>query len=463
MTSKQTPVMRNAGSHPHVVVIDDDPTTLELLRAVLRKEDLHAVTFASGLEALEHIRQNTTVGAVLIDISLPDIDGIELLREARTIRHSIPCFMITAMDDAKSAVMAMKAGANDYFTKPIDLHRLVHSLQVVLSNRLGATRLSKGRGLPQDRWKSPRMLAALEDARKAAPSRCPVVISGPIGTGKGTIASFIHELSHASGKPMHRLNLATLSEQDVERELFGGMASQPGMPAITPRWALEHPKGATLYLENIDCLSLRAQAAMVDFLTNRSEESLDNKTKLICSTSENMEERMQSGAFRRDLWFLLSVHRIEVPTLAERMQDIPILCEDMLTMICVKRKLRRPTITKQAMEVLQDHTWPYNLMELQNTLEHAVAYSTDGLIFPADLTPSLQKSKKTEFTGDLSVMGAASMEEVTKASLIATLEACKGNRRRAAQRLQVSLRTIYYMIKRYDLGPAKHPKNTGMA
>jgi DNA-binding NtrC family response regulator len=455
--------MRDSNSHPHVVVIDDDPTTLELLRAVLRKEDLHAVTFASGLEALEHIRQNTTVGAVLIDISLPDIDGIELLREARVIRHSIPCFMITAMDDAKSAVMAMKAGANDYFTKPIDLHRLVNSLQVVLSNRMGATRLSKGRHIPQDHWKSPRMLAALEDAKKAAHSRCPVVITGPIGTGKGTIAGFIHELSHASGKPIQRLNLSTLSEHDVERELFGGTASQKGGQASAPRRLLENPKGATLYLENIDCLSLRAQASMVDFLTIPSEESVDNKTKLVCSTSENMEERMQSGAFRRDLWFLLSVHHIEVPTLAERMEDIPILCEDMLTMICVKRKLRRPTISKQAMEVLQDHTWPYNLMELQNTLEHAVAYSTDGLILPADLTPSLQKSKKAELVGGLGLMGGASMEEVTKASLVATLEACKGNRRRAAQRLQVSLRTIYYMIKRYDLGHAQHPNNKGAA
>jgi DNA-binding NtrC family response regulator len=167
---------------------------------------------------------------------------------------------------------------------------------------------------------------------------------------------------------------------------------------------------------------------------------------------------MQAGTFRRDLWYLLSVHLIHVPCLRDRREDLPSICEEILTSICVKGNLRRPTITRMAMMAMQDYGWPYNIMELHNALQHAVANTQDGLISPADLPRYVQSGNQQQDSNKMWEIGLTSIDEVTKASLEAALKACGGNRRRAAQRLQISLRTIYYMIKRYNLPNTQRSK-----
>jgi len=445
-----------------VVIIEDDVTTLEILCAILRGNGMNPVPFSTGLEAINYIRLHPEIGALLIDLSLPDMDGIELLREARKVRNHVPGYILTARNDVESAVKAMKAGANDYFTKPFDPLNLVATLHAALSLRSPAEDIYAHTMAYHDRWESACMKSALADARRAALSTSPVVILGPSGVGKSPFARLIHDLSSPPRKAFRMVNLAELTEEQMEAKLFGNSHSAGGTAAV-----LERSGGDTIHLGNIHSLGLRAQASLLDWLErNPPTAAADSVTRLICSTSVDMERAMDSGAFRRDLWFLLAVHQVNVPSLRMRGADLTTICEDILTAICVKGKLRRPTITRMAMLAIQDYHWPHNIMELHNALEHAVASTQDGLISPADLPRYVfHGDQQPQPNADKMALGeAVSIEEVTKASLEAALKACDGNRRRVAQRLKVSLRTVYYMIKRYDLGgTGKRDKRTKKA
>jgi DNA-binding NtrC family response regulator len=178
--------------------------------------------------------------------------------------------------------------------------------------------------------------------------------------------------------------------------------------------------------------------------------------RLITSSSLDLRVEIKAGRFRQDLWYALAVYQLQIPCLAERLDDLPQLCENIITRICVTRKLRRPTLTRRALERLIDHPWPGNLNELYNCLEHAVTRTSDGLIGPEDFPPLHQQLASDPQT--TLPTGASSIEEITKMTLISALDACGGNRRRAAQRLKISLRTIYNMIERYEL-PKKSRKS----
>jgi DNA-binding NtrC family response regulator len=431
-----------------IVIVEDDATTLEILCAVLRANGMNPIPFPAGLEAIDYLKLNPHIGALLIDISLPDIDGIELLREARKVRDGVPGYILTAKNDVETAVIAMKAGATDYFTKPFDHQSLIATLRAALSLHFPTPDVYDRVMAYHDRWQSEAMKSALADVRSAAFSTFPMMILGAEGAGKSTLARLIHELSGSPSKGFHTLNLAALSEVQAEAELFG----LPSSPSSDIGGRLEKSKGGTLHLENIQSLGMRAQSALVDWLDqNPPVAAADSVTRLICTTAADMEELMESGAFRRDLWYLLAVQRIHVPSLRERSEDLPAICEEILTAICVKGRLRRPSITRMAMMAIQDYHWPHNIMELHNALEHAVANTRDGLISPTDLPRYVHGRDYHPDTTKMAGLGLTSIEEVTKASLEAALKACGGNRRRVAQRLKLSLRTVYYMIKRYGL------------
>lgn len=439
------------GSLP-VIIIEDDATTLEMLRAILQSNGLHPVPFATGREALGYIRNHEQIGALLIDLSLPDMNGVELLREAKKLRNCVPGFILTASNDAMSAVTAMKAGATDYFTKPFDALTLVATLQAALALRPLQSGQYKETLNFDDRWKAPRMRGAVCDARQAALSNTPVVICGPISTGKDALARFIHQSSANPRKRFHEIDLAETPEESVETALFGTGPSPSESGIAASRGHLAKSKGETLYLKNLEKLGRRAQARLLEWLGRDVPAAAGGSApRLVCSTTADMEELMGMGMFRRDLWFRLAVTLIKVPSLAQRSEDIPMLCQDILTSICVKGKLRRPQLTRATVETLMDYPWPYNLMELHNVLSHAVANTSDGVISPANLPRFIDPGEEPAGTIRIGDLSLSSIDEITKATLRATLDACNGNRRRAAQRLKVSLRTIYYMIKRYDL------------
>lgn len=440
-----------------VLVVEDDLTTSSLICAVLNNRGVPSIPCHSVNESLEAIRENLTIGAAVIDLGLPDGDGIDVIRKARQVFPGLPFFVLTAKESVESAVVAMKAGAMDYFTKPFDTEKLV----TVLADAMSLYRGQRERNQAVNdefpsvfSWKSPKMRQAFEVAKLAAKTLSPVLITGEPSTGKRSVAKLIHEGGKLRSKPLVTINLANLTPIEAEIELFGKPLSKPDEVHTTGRGRLERSSGSTVFIENIERLSAPGQSALLEWIKSADKGGPGgiHPCRLITSGPASLERLILEGSFRDDLRYALSVYQVEVPSLAERSQDLPDLCETTITRICVSRKLRRPSLTRKAMEAILDHSWPGNLSELHSVLEHAVTHTGDGLIGPDDLPRLLASAEPTRTS--FIPLGISSIDDINRATLLAALEACGGNRRRAAQRLKVSLRTIYNMIQRYQVADA---------
>ena len=454
MPSTQPTSTRPEENLPNVVVVEDDLPTSQLLCLILKKAGFSPLPCTTVHQANELIREGARISAMLIDLSLPDGDGIEVMRYGRKIHKDLPCFVLTAKDTVASAVQAMKAGAENYLIKPFEPEKLIPALKLAIKIYHNTPGGWTEDFLPPQgfrRWKSKKMCEAIEIADDAAKSASPVMLVGQPYTGRNRFAQLIHQGGKLKNKPMSTINLAGLSPLQIEMELFGiPLAKLQEAPQFR-RGKVGRCRGETLYIENIDRLHPAAQSQLLSVM---QDEQLVPKSKLapcriICSTSLDLVTEVKEGRFRQDLWYALSVYQLQVPSLAERSDDIPLLCENIITRICVMRKLRRPTLTRRALERLLDHSWPGNLNELYHCLEHAVSRTSDGLIGPDDFPPLQRQPADTAHA--ILPPGGSSIEDLTKMSLIAALDACGGNRRRAAQRLKISLRTIYNMIERYEL------------
>ena len=449
---------QDAANALSLLVVEDDQATSEIICINLKQQGLRPIPCFNATEAILKVRERPEIHAMVVDITLPDGNGIDVLRKARQLLPDLPCFVLSAKDTVDSAVLAMKAGAENYFIKPFDPAPLAEALKAAMSAYAEATGSRENNFHPLRRarhWKSPKMIAAIETASEAANTLTPVLLEGGRNSGKKTIAELIHQGSACKNRQLQSMDLAHMSPFQIEVELFGRPLSEETEESPTGKGRLERCAGTTLYIENIECLSPVAQTEMMHYISSRRKPTSGKQQscRFITSTTTDLRLAVKEGKFRQDLWYALSVYHIQVPKLAERPEDIPVLCENIITSICVVKKLRRPNLTRKAMEIIMDHTWPGNLSELYNVLEHAVTHTHDGLITPNDF-PRLQPEETVidpyaTFNGG--PLGSASIDDLTKASLVAALEACGGNRRRAAQRLKVSLRTIYNMIQRYEV------------
>lgn len=442
---------------PPVWIVEDDETTLGVIHSLVEEGGLRALAFSRAESVLRHARSGQSAGAALIDLLLPDKDGIELLRELRGLIPDLPCFILTARDHIETAVLAMKAGAEDYFVKPFEPDVLLGAIKTAIARQRGRSAVPSSAAGINGRWRSVAMRNAIEAASHAARTESPVIITGPHNTGKRSFARYIHDHGKCAARAMQVFNLASIPAAQIEAELFGIQPSSAVGGTSASRGLMSRHPGTTLYLENIELLGPHAQQCLVDWLANHHQASSADACRLIASSAADLPALIATDRFRRDLWYSLSVYHVDVPALAARVEDIPLLCEDAITRICVKRRLRRPSMTHKALELLMDHSWPGNLSELQSVIEHAVTHTRDGLIGPSDL-PRLEPGEiGAQPSARMIPLGLSSIDEITKASLEAALEACGGNRRRTAQRLKVSLRTVYNMIRRYGLGNPPKP------
>lgn len=437
-----------------VLVLEDDQTMSDLICLVLKKHGVQAVACFNAKEAGAELRENREISAMLVDLSLPDGDGLDVLRTAGRLKPGLPCFVLTATNSVESAVQAMKAGAQDYFTKPFDTRKMVTSLKSAMEVYANSTLKRDHERLPLhtgQHWKSPKMRHAFDVAKLAAKTQSPVLITGAPNTSKSAFARLIHGTGKRKNKPVLTIDPALLSPVQMEIELFGTPLSEAPSRTCYGASKLDKLRDGTLIIDNIDLLSAQAQAGLQQWITDHQDET--TACRLITSSTVQLITAIEEGRFRQDLWYALSVYRVEVPCLAERPEDIPQLCEDAITRICISRKLRRPSLTRKTLEILMDHQWPGNLSELYSVIEHAVTHTDDRLICPPDLPPLARADNPLQSRRSVGgiPLGVTSIDDITKLSLISALEACGGNRRRAADRLNVSLRTIYNMIRRYDL------------
>jgi len=445
-----------------LLLIDGDAHSAARIRDMFELHHIACVTCSSLADASTMLRQEQPLDAALVDLNLPNGDGIEAIRIARKTRPDLPCIVLSARSDTPSVVLAMKAGAVDYLTKPCRQSTLLSTVSKAIDAQRHRTHTAHATTPHRSRWHSTAMRQAMTDAREAAKISSPVMLVGPPGSGKKSVAQWIHRKSSRANHCFITIDASHIPQTRVEQELFGKSLSNNNGAThahVTPK--IQACMGGTLYIENLQCLSTKAQAELLDWIKQNQSSSPEKSCRLITSVaadSNSLQPNARVGQLRPDLWYAASVYRVNVPGLAQRSQDIPLLCENIVSHICATHHLRMPGITRKAMEMLCDYSWPGNIGELHSVLEHAITHTNDRLIGPSDLAHLNNFDVKDASKEDDLESGAGSIEALTKTSLINALEACQGNRRRAAKRLKVSLRTVYNMINRYGLPKKQTPK-----
>lgn len=456
---------------PPLILIADDDTAHRMMLVMLMEEWGYRVEEAvDGQDALERVRRGP-VDLIIMDLRMPRMDGLEATRAIHEYNAAIPIMILTAYSSIPSAVEALKTGAFDYLTKPIDFE----ALKAGMSRALEHTRLrNENEELRRQlaRFQVPEIVghgAAMERLLEmiglVAPTEVTVLITGESGTGKGIVARAIHAHSNRREKPLVEVNCAAIPESLIESELFGhekGAFTGADRPR---RGRFSMADGGTLFLDEIGELPLPMQAkllrAIQEGLIQRvgSDSILQVDVRILAATNRNLEKMVADGTFREDLFYRLNVMSIEVPPLRERSEDIPALVTHFLTHFARKNHKTVKGVTPQVLDLFLHYPWPGNVRELENALERAVILMKGEYITEGELPPSLQNfgagmAACPPETGEASVGGVEeaegeTLDDVERRKILRTLEETGWNKSEAARRLGITRRTLKLKLKKY--------------
>jgi len=369
---------------PTILVIDDEKAIRKTLHDILSYEGYQVEEAADGEQGLTMFK-NKTYDAVLCDIKMPKIDGIEWLSKAREINPDVPIIMISGHGNIETAVDAVKKGAFDYISKPPDLNRLLITLRNALdkTSLVAETRVLRKKvyNLQEMIGESAAMQKIRETIDKVAPTEARVLITGENGVGKELVARWIHEKSHRAKGPMVEVNCAAIPSELIESELFGHEKGS-FTSAIKQRIGkFEQAHGGTLFLDEIGDMSLDAQAKVLRALQEGKitrvggDKDIQVDVRVIAATNKNLLHEVEAKRFRLDLYHRLSVVIIHVPSLNERKEDIPLLADYFLEEICRDYGIFKKNIEPQAIQLLQEMEWTGNIRELRNVIERLIIFS----------------------------------------------------------------------------------------
>jgi len=442
-------------SRKKILIVEDDESTRMLLSLFCDRNGYHPVICATAEKARESAKEG--LAAMILDLGLPDADGVSLLREVLAEKPGLPCFILTIQDSARAAVSCLKSGATDYFTKPFNPGDLFKVIGEAIARDPGVAVDTRKLTIPTTggdlEWHSEAGKRAQQLAINASRNSAPVLLTGPPGTGKSAMARMIHNLGANSQGQFRAVDAESLEPDALHAELFGHDAGPSGR---AKQGQVEFATAGTLYIAAVDKLSPALQSELLEMLESgrfrrmNSDCFLQSECRVVCGSSADLEHAAAIGRFRKDLLFRLKTPGIELQPLKQRIDDLPIFCELFLTRILVRDKRPRLRISGAAMQELLKYHWPGNLDELNHTLESACIHCTASEIQPDNLPYYARRSGKSRKAAE-TVIGSSSIEDVERASLLTALSICRGNRRLAAQRLGVSLRTIYNMIERHQL------------
>jgi Nif-specific regulatory protein len=448
-----------------ILIVDDEKAQRELLAGFLIKEGYGAEAAEDGKKALEEMKAGE-FDLVLTDYRMPGMDGIQLLREIRRAHPEATVVIMTAYGTVETAVQAMKEGAYDYITKPIDLAELLLLIQrIAKESGLHRENLQLKEQL-RDKFKvefiisnSRRMEEALNLVGRVAGSQATVLILGESGTGKELIARAIHYASPRADKPFIKVNCAALPENLLESELFG---HEKGAftGAVTRRIGrFEQAHSGSIFLDEIGDLTPPLQIKLLRVLQEKEFERVGgNQTikvdvRVIAATNRNPEEAIQKGAFREDLYYRLNVVTITLPPLRERKEDIPLLVDHFLKKYSQKNQKQVTAVSKEARDLLQRYDYPGNVRELENFIERAVVLCRGETLTRQDLPLALQEGKG-EASLDYGQIGRTlpdTLEEVERQLIARALEKNGRVQTKAAEELGISERVLRYKMKKYRI------------
>jgi two-component system NtrC family response regulator/two-component system response regulator HydG len=449
-----------------VVVIDDEASAAEALEGLLR-EDGYEVAAAHDARAGLALLETTEADVVLTDLRMPGMDGLELLARIKEIRPETMVILMTAFGTVRTAVRAMKMGAEDYLAKPIDIEELEVILERVLEKKrlLEEARVLRARVETKYRFEnlvgeSPEMLAAFKTVQQVAASASSVLLLGESGTGKELFAQALHQNSPRRHKPFVKVACAALPETLLESELFGHEKGSFTGALYTRAGRFELADGGTLFLDEIGDISPTVQVKLLRFLEEREFERVGgNRTckvdvRIVAATHRDLAKKLQDGTFREDLYYRLNVIEIHVPPLRERPGDIPLLAHHFLNKYAeANRKVVRG-LSDEALALLMRYGWPGNVRELENAIERAVVLAAEPVLTPGHF-PTLRRlegrAPKDEVTGF--IIPGSTFAQIEREVILRTLEAVGGSTSRAAALLGISARKIQYRMKEYHREP----------
>jgi two-component system response regulator HydG len=446
-----------------VLVVDDEESHRIMLRAVLKEEGYDPTEASDGLEAVKAVEQEP-FDLILMDIRMKEMDGIEALTEIRKISPLVPVLIMTAYASVKTAVDALKAGAFEYLTKPLDIEELkiliekalefyhLREENLALRERLGS-RFDFSRIIGKGR----KMKELFDFLAQVAPSEATVLILGESGTGKELVANAIHHNSSRTQQPFVKVACAALPETLLESELFGHEKGAFTGAIARREGRFQAAHRGTIFLDEVGEMSSAIQTKLLRALQEREFEPLGSSrtikvdVRVIAATNKDLSREIKEGRFREDLFYRLNVIPIHLPPLRDRKEDIPALANHFLSLYREKNKKDIKEISPKAFDLLIRYDWPGNIRELENCLERAVIVARGELIAPVDLPPSIQNLPAGKEEAEILFPAGISLQETEKALILKTLEDTGGNRSRAAEILGINRRTLQMKLKEYGM------------
>lgn len=446
-----------------ILITDDEANIVSGLKYAFEDEGFSVLTAGNGLEAWHKINTNS-VDLVITDLRMPEMDGYELIKKISASYPTLPVIVLTGHGTIETAVETMRDGAIDFFTKPVDLDKLIlvvkksiKNSQLQEQNKKLTEEINKLRS--QQKYskiigKSGKLSEMMQIINQVASTKASVLITGESGTGKELVADAIVSLSDRKDKPFIKVHCASLSESLLESELFGHEKGAFTGATAQKRGRFELADGGTIFLDEIGEINPSTQVKILRVLQEREfervggEKTIKVDVRVIAATNRNLLEEVKKGAFREDLYYRLNVVHIEVPPLRERKEDIELLALNFLDQFNKEDGRKIEGISSQARKALLSYDWPGNIRELKNSIESSVVLARGNIIqledLPAQITSQVAENKSS-ITIDLPV----TMEEAERKIILSTIEYCAGNKSKASELLEIGRKTLHRKLNEY--------------
>ena len=444
----------------NILVADDEKNIREGLGKVLEMEGHKVFLARDGLEALNRIEPGD-IDLVITDLKMPNLSGEELLRRSKAEFPNLPIIILTGHGTIENAVQAMRDGAYDYLTKPVNMNRFsllvsraLTNRELILEHRALQAELEKRNQFSNIIGKSSLMKKVFEVVRQVSPTRASVLITGASGVGKEMIADALHYNSPRRGKALIKVHCAALAETLLESELFGHEKGAFTGAINLKRGRFELAHKGTIFLDEIGEINQNVQIKLLRVLQNRSfervggEESLEVDVRIIAATNRDLKEEIERGTFREDLYYRLNVVNIHIPPLKDRKEDIPLLAATFLKEFSEENEKYIEGIDPKARLALYNYAWPGNVRELRNCIESSVVMGKGSVITLEDLPPYIHSGTEEDH---IRLAVGATLADSEKEIIRSTLHRQKGNKSRTAGILGIGRKTLHRKIQEYKI------------
>ncbi len=441
-----------------ILVIDDEKNIRTGLQAALEMDGYEVLLAEDGTTGLS-LALNNDVDLVITDLRMPGVSGEEVLRRITTETPGIPVIVLTGHGTVENAVEAMRSGAYDFLTKPLNLDRLsllvkraLQSRELVLHNRELEQEAEKRKSFEHIIGKSPAMLKLFDVVKRVAPTKASVLITGESGVGKELIANALHNLSTRKDNPIIKVHCAALAETILESELFGHEKGAFTGAVSRKRGRFELAHGGTIFLDEIGEINQSVQIKILRVLQEKrfervgGEETIEVDVRVITATNRDLEKEIAEGRFREDLFYRLNVVRIHVPPLRERKDDLPLMISAFVREFAEENGKVIESIDPKARQALYAYDWPGNVRQLRNCIESAVVMTTGTVITLDELPPSI---RDMDDLPAITIPVGSTMADAEREIILQTLAAQNGNKSRTAEVLGIGRKTLHRKLDEY--------------